>query len=228
MLEHAEGKYDQIIFCGDLVGYNPDPGRVIDWVRSNCATVIRGNHDKVVAGIEGLEWFNEIAQAAAQWTMAHLSEEQLEYLRALPRGPMTLQHCQIWHGSPRDEDEYITNLREAAPCFALFELPLAFFGHTHLQGAFFSKYRRIGIVPQVHREADEAVIELDPDTLFMVNPGSVGQPRDGDPRAAYAILDAEKKHIVLRRTKYPVQLTVEAICRAGLPDMLAQRLLAGL
>ena len=227
VLQHAEGEYEQIICCGDLVGYNPDPGRVIDWVRANCATVIRGNHDKVVAGIDGLEWFNEIAQAAAEWTISNLSPEQLDYLRDLPQGPVTLDHCHIWHGSPRDEDEYITNAREAAPCFSFFELPVAFFGHTHLQGAFFSEHRHIGIVSAVPKRADEAVIELEPDTLFLVNPGSVGQPRDGDPRAAYAIFDPEKNCIALRRTKYPVQRTADAICRAGLPEVLAQRLLAG-
>jgi diadenosine tetraphosphatase ApaH/serine/threonine PP2A family protein phosphatase len=105
---------------------------------------------------------------------------------------------------------------------------LGFFGHTHLQGAFFSKYRRTGSFPQVPRGASETVIELDPDTVFLINPGSVGQPRDGDARAAYAILDSDKQTVTLRRTKYPVQRTVEAICRAGLPDLLAQRLLAGL
>ncbi len=227
VLEHAEGKYDQVICCGDLVGYNPDPARIIDWVRERCTAVIRGNHDKVVAGIDGLEWFNDVAQAAAQWTTAHLSPDHLEYLRSLPQGPVTLDYCQMWHGSPRDEDEYVTNAREAAPCFQLFEMQTAFFGHTHLQGAFFSRYRRTGMFPSVPRDAAEAVIELDPDTLFLVNPGSVGQPRDGDPRAGYAILDSEQNCIFLRRAKYPVQLAAEAICRAGLPDVLAQRLLAG-
>lgn len=228
VLEHAEGEYEQTICCGDLVGYNPDPAHVIDWVRANCATVIRGNHDKVVAGLEGLEWFNDIAQAAVQWTAAQLSEDQIEYLRALPRGPVTLKYCQIWHGSPRDEDEYVTSPREAASCFPLLESALGFFGHTHLQGAFFSKYRRTGSFSAVPKGASEAVIELESDTLFLINPGSVGQPRDGDPRAAYAIFDSEKNYVTLRRTRYPVQRTVEAICRAGLPDVLAQRLLAGL
>jgi diadenosine tetraphosphatase ApaH/serine/threonine PP2A family protein phosphatase len=228
VLQHANGEYEEVICCGDLVGYNPDPGRVVDWVRAHCTTVIRGNHDKVVAGIEGLDWFNEIAQAAAEWTRMNLSQEQIEYLRNLPPGPKTLEHCQIWHGSPRDEDEYVTNTREAAPCFPLFELPLAFFGHTHLQGAFFSRYWNVGTIPAVPRQAEEAVIELDPDTLLLINPGSVGQPRDGDPRAAYAIFDPEKNYVALRRTKYPVEQTVEAICGAGLPEVLAQRLLAGL
>lgn len=227
VLEHAEGKYEQIICCGDLVGYNPDPARVVDWVRESCTAVIRGNHDKVVAGTEGLEWFNDVAQFAAQWTTAHLSREHIDYLRALPSGPVTLKHCQMWHGSPRDEDEYVTNVREAAPCFPFMEMPAAFFGHTHLQGAFFSRYRRTGIFPPVPKDTSEAVIELDPDTLFLVNPGSVGQPRDADPRAAYAILDPERKYIALRRAKYPVQQTADAICKAGLPPVLAQRLLAG-
>ncbi|HLH05418.1 MAG TPA: metallophosphoesterase family protein [Bryobacteraceae bacterium] len=227
VLADAEGKFDQVVCCGDLVGYNPDPARVTDWIRQNTICVVRGNHDKVVAGIDSLEWFNEIAQIAARWTIGQLSDDQLAYLRELPIGPAKLEHFHVWHGSPRDEDEYVTGAREAAPAFEALEHPLAFFGHTHLQGIFVSKHRRLGVIAPVPRNEREIAIELEPDVLYLVNPGSVGQPRDGDPRAAYAIYDAEQKVVYLRRVDYPIQRTASAIVEAGLPEVLAQRLAYG-
>jgi predicted phosphodiesterase len=227
VLADADGKYDQIVCCGDLVGYNPDPGRVLEWTRERAVCVVRGNHDKVVAGIDSLEWFNEVAQIAARWTIAQLSEEQLTYLRELPAGPVKLDQFHIWHGSPRDEDEYVTGAREAGPAFDALELPLGFFGHTHLQGVFFSKHRRMGSAGGVPKTEREIAIELEPDVLYIVNPGSVGQPRDGDSRAAYALYDSEQKLVTLRRVVYPIEKTAEAIMSAGLPDVLAQRLAYG-
>ncbi len=224
----AKQNFDRIICCGDLVGYNPHPAQVLEWTRNHCAVVIRGNHDKVVAGLEDLEWFNEIAQAAAVWTIGRLSNEQIDYLRNLPQGPRTLEHFHICHGSPRDEDEYVATPREAAACFAHFELPLAFFGHTHLQGGFFLRHGRIGRIPQVPKKDAESVITLEPDTVYMVNPGSIGQPRDGDPRAAYALYDSDQKIVTLRRVGYAIDKTAREIRSARLPDMLALRLVQGL
>jgi diadenosine tetraphosphatase ApaH/serine/threonine PP2A family protein phosphatase len=107
-------------------------------------------------------------------------------------------------------------------------LPLAFFGHTHLQGGFFSKYGRIGTIPAVEKRESEAVIALQPDILYMVNPGSVGQPRDGDSRAAYALYDVEQKVVRLRRVSYPIQETADDIRKTGLPAVLAVRLFRGM
>ncbi len=227
VLDDAEGKYEQIICCGDLVGYNPHPARVLEWTREHCSSVIRGNHDKVVAGLEDLEWFNDVAQAAARWTIDKLNDEQLGYLRNLQRGPLTLEHFQICHGSPRDEDEYITTAREASPCFPHFELPLAFFGHTHLQGGFVLRHGRVSSISPVPKTKLETVLELEPDAGYMINPGAVGQPRDGDPRAAYAIYDSDQKLVFMRRVRYPVEKTAEEIKKAGLPDLLALRLFRG-
>ncbi len=228
VLADAKGNFEQIVCCGDLVGYNPQPARVLEWTRANCASVIRGNHDKVVAGIEALEWFNDIAQIAARWTIGKLSEEQLDYLRNLQMGPLRLEYFHLCHGSPRDEDEYVTTTREAGPCFSYFELPLAFFGHTHLQGGFSIRRGRVGTIPSIRKREQEFVLELDPDTAYMVNCGSVGQPRDGDARAAYAIFDSEKRTVSLRRVEYPIEKTAEEIREAGLPDVLAFRLFQGL
>jgi predicted phosphodiesterase len=228
VLADAEGKYDQIICCGDLVGYNPEPGKVLEWTREHSTSVIRGNHDKVVAGLEDLEWFNEVAQSAARWTINQLDSEQTGYLRELPMGPLTLEHFHICHGSPRDEDEYITTAREAAECFPHFELPLAFFGHTHLQGGFFARAGRVGTLPAVRATDSELAWQVEPDTIYMVNPGSVGQPRDGDPRAAYATYDSERQIVSLRRVVYPIAKTADEIKAAGLPDVLAFRLFQGM
>ncbi len=227
VLADARDNFQQIICCGDIVGYNARPIEALEWTRAHCEHVIRGNHDKVVAGIEDIEWFNEIAQAAALWTTEQLSAEQLDYLRGLKKGPSTLEGFHIWHGSPLDEDEYITTAREASHCFPAFELPLAFFGHTHLQGGFFLRRRRIGRIAQTPGNQQDSILALEPDTLYMINPGSVGQPRDGDPRAAYAIFDSEQNTVALRRVGYAIEKTAQEVLAAGLPHALAFRLFEG-
>lgn len=227
VLSDADGQYQQIICCGDIVGYNPDPAQVLEWTRKNCSRVVRGNHDKAVAGIENLEWFNEVAQAAARWTMQVLSQDQLAYLHALEQGPVAVDGFQIWHGSPGDEDEYVTSTSEAAPQFERMQGNIGFFGHTHVQGGFFSKFGNVGVIPQVKRGHREYSLELDPDTVYMVNAGSVGQPRDRDARAAYALYDSERRFVTFRRVPYAVQETAAELRAAGLPDMLGLRLLVG-
>ncbi len=227
VLADCDKRFDRILCCGDLVGYNPHPKQIIEWTRANCDAVIRGNHDKVVAGIDDIDWFNEVAQAAARWTAANLNRDELQYLRELAKGPVRLEEFQLCHGAPQDEDEYVTNPREAAACFAHLELPLTFFGHTHLQGGFFSKYGRVGPIPQVSRRERDSTVVLEHDVVYMINPGAVGQPRDGDPRAAYAIFDSDQRMVTLRRVAYPVQKTADDIRKAGLPDVLAFRLFQG-
>jgi predicted phosphodiesterase len=227
VLADAEGKYEQVVCCGDLVGYNPNPGAVIEWTERSCSAVVRGNHDKVVSGIDSLDWFNDVAKTAARWTMAELTKDQLAFLQALPQGPVTIEGFQIWHGSPDDEDEYLTNSQDAAHAFDRLEQNMGFFGHTHLQGVFFSKHKRYGAVPGVPKDQQELVFQIEPDVQYLINPGSVGQPRDGDPRAAYALFDTSEKLFSLRRVSYSIQATAEAIKNAGLPEVLAQRLFYG-
>jgi predicted phosphodiesterase len=227
VLADAEGDFEQIVCCGDLVGYNPHPTPVVDWTRNHCAHVIRGNHDKAVAGIEDLESFNDIARVAALWTSREMSEVELAYLRDLPHGPVHIDGFELWHGSVRDEDEYITSKAIAAPSFPLMDSPVGFFGHTHLQGGYFRRRGNVGVIPGVRRKEHESVIELEPDSLYMINPGSVGQPRDGDPRAAYGIYDSGARTVTLRRVDYPIRKTAEDILAAGLPPLLAARLELG-
>ena len=228
VLADAKGQFQEIICCGDLVGYNAQPGRVVEWVKANCDLTIRGNHDKVVAGLEDLEWFNEIARTAARWTIGRLSKSQISFLHELREGPARNEYFHIWHGSPSNEDRYVMNSHEAKPVFAHFELPLAFFGHTHLQGGFFSKYGHIAPIHQASRTERGRTIELEPDTLYLINPGAVGQPRDGDPRAAYAIFDSARGLVTFRRAEYNVEKAAAEIEEAGLPDTLGLRLFHGL
>jgi predicted phosphodiesterase len=221
-------EYDQAICCGDLVGYNPNPSEVVEWARNNCKCVIRGNHDKVIAGMEGIQWFNEIAQASVVWSRHQLSAVQLKWLQDLPMGPQHLEHFSIFHGAPFDEDQYILAPEAAAECFTCLDSPLSFFGHTHVQGGFFLRWRNIGRLPGAAAARRDATFEIIPDTVYMVNPGSVGQPRDGDPRAGYAIYDSELRTVTMRRTEYPIRLTYQRIKEAGLPDVLGLRLFRGI
>jgi predicted phosphodiesterase len=227
VLADAEGQYSQVVCCGDLVGYNPHPDQVVEWIQKNCKLIIRGNHDKVVAGLERLDWFNEVARVAARWTIQAMQGPNIEYLKALPTGPCSVPGFQFCHGSPLDEDEYITSNFEAQPCFDSLEVPLLFFGHSHLQGGYYFRRNKVHTLPPVKKQDHERIIELEVDTQYMLNPGSVGQPRDGDPRAAYALYDTTSKVVTLRRITYPILKTIADIRAAGLPDVLGSRLTFG-
>lgn len=227
VLADSAGQYDQILCCGDLVGYNPNPAEVVDWARTNCQVVIRGNHDKAVASLEGLEWFNEIAQASALWSRQQLSAEQIEWLQNLPTGPVESGTCTLFHGAPFDEDFYVLSPDDAIDCFGHLETQVSFFGHTHVQGGFYLRRRLAGQLDGVFHTESEYTIEIEPDSVFMINPGSVGQPRDGDPRAAYALFEPLLRTVTLRRAEYPIHETYTKIQDAGLPEALGLRLFRG-
>ncbi len=226
VLHDATGDYDQVICCGDLVGYGADPNRVTEWIRSHAQAVVRGNHDKACSGLEDPGWFNASARLAAEWTAARLTTENLHYLRALPRGPLQVADFQIFHGSPTDEDEYLIFARAADVVPHLTTL-VSFFGHTHWQGGFAfygGSTRRLARVPDY---ATRTPVALEPNVFYLINPGSVGQPRDQDPRAAYAIYDDANRTVEFRRTSYRIRIAQAKILRAGLPSALAERLAEG-
>lgn len=227
VMRDTAGEYDQILCCGDLVGYGADPNRVVEWAHANCAAVVRGNHDKACTGLEDLEWFNPVAREAAIWTMGALTKENADYTRALVHGPLDVDGFQLVHGSPSDEDEYILAPGEAEMAFAYMEKRLEFFGHTHVQGGFIWNHARVEILPRVASRERSLKLEIDPDCGYMINPGSVGQPRDGDPRAACAIYDPEAGLVIYRRTEYDIAAAQKKIREAGLPAILADRLAAG-
>jgi predicted phosphodiesterase len=227
VLAQSGGGYDRALCCGDLVGYGADPNPVCDWVRQNCAVVVRGNHDRASTGQDDLEWFNPVARNAAMWTLQALTPENAGYILGLPRGPLTVEDFQLFHGSPCDEDEYVIAAGEANQAFSYLETRIAFFGHTHVQGGFIWNQSRVETILRTPAYSDSQSLPIDPECAYMINPGSTGQPRDGDPRAAYAIYDTEAKEVTYRRVVYDVAAAQRKIHAAGLPSILAERLSAG-
>ena len=221
VLNDASGKYDAILNCGDLVGYGPDPAPVVAFCRESCRAVVRGNHDKAVGGHADIEWFNPVARAAVQWSQATLSEEDLAYIAALPKGPLPYEHFTLVHGAPQDEDEYVMSIDEARLAAAGAPSGLVFLGHTHLQGGYY--VHRNGTRPIQGRE-----LLVEETATYLINPGSVGQPRDGDPRAAYAIFEPEESLVRFVRVEYDVSAVYAKIKGAGLPEVLGLRLFHGI
>lgn len=227
VLADATGRYDEVLCLGDLVGYGADPNPVVEWARNNVTAIVRGNHDKVAAGSEGLEWFNQVAQKGALWTRDELSEANLEYIRSLPEGPIEVDEFQIVHGTPLDEDAYLVGPNDAAQLSGYLDTPVTFFGHTHLQGGFQLHRNGMRQIDPLLLEESGADLELAADMYHLINPGSVGQPRDHDPRAAYAIYTPSERLLTYRRAEYDVIAAQQKILDAGLPEMLAERLAFG-
>jgi predicted phosphodiesterase len=226
VLKRAGSLYDRIVCCGDLVGYGADPDAVVEWVRANVSSVVRGNHDKACAGLEDLEWFNPVARLSALWTQAATQPENIQFLRDLAQGPERVNGFQILHGSPLDEDEYVVSEQDVAQVAPYLDCNISFFGHTHLQGAFLC--HRNGVKRLITATASgQEILELENDVNYLINPGSVGQPRDGDRRAAYAIYDTSARQVSLCRAEYDVASAQKKILDAGLPELLALRLSSG-
>ena len=227
VVRDAAGSYDQAVCCGDLVGYGGDPNPVVDWVRANCRHVVRGNHDRACTGQDDLEWFNPVARQAALWTARDLSPESIAYIVSLPRGPLFLDNFELIHGSPFDEDEYLLAPEEAGQAFGYLERRVAFFGHTHVQGGFIWNHSRVETLARPTANGDNYEIAIDPECAYLLNPGSVGQPRDGDPRASFVIFDSQTGQVTYRRTPYDIEGAQKKIRDAGLAPILADRLLVG-
>ncbi|HUP04868.1 MAG TPA: metallophosphoesterase family protein [Bryobacteraceae bacterium] len=223
----ARGAYDQALCCGDLVGYCGDPNAVVEWVRAHCALTIRGNHDRACAGIEELEWFNPVARAAAQWTALTLTPGNREFLRGLPKGPAKRDGFELAHGSTSDEDEYVLTPDEAFDAFSYIESRLVFFGHTHVQGGYVWNRDRVETIAGPSGRDNRMDMRMEAECAYLVNPGSVGQPRDGDPRTAFAIYNSDSGVLTYRRAAYDVEGAQRKILAAGLPEILAGRLAVG-
>ena len=219
--------YSKTLVLGDLVGYGADPNAVVERVRALApAAIVRGNHDKVACGLEQADGFNTVAKSAARWTLDVLTPEYRQWLAALPEGPIDVDDTvQICHGSPFDEDAYIFDELDAVRALKVATRPLCLFGHTHYPMTFELSAETFDSVGPA--TAGEAQLELKPGSKYLVNPGSVGQPRDGDPRAAYAIVDTTHRLVELIRLRYSVEDAQSKVIRAGLPEVLAQRLAIG-
>lgn len=223
VLAHAEGRYDEILCLGDLVGYGPDPDFVVDWARANVRAIVRGNHDRVVSQGASLDSYRTEARDGVLWTRQALSATNLDYLSNMPQGPAAFDGVTLIHGSPLDEDTYLVRPADVAPLLPYLETSLTFFGHTHVQGGFM-------VAPEGATMIDPTcALEIRPELgfFYLVNPGSVGQPRDGNWRAAYALYSPESRRIEFARVHYNPGPTAEKIVLAGMPAVLAARLLMG-
>jgi predicted phosphodiesterase len=227
-LEAAKGRWDKVLCLGDVVGYGPDPNEVIDKVRELGATTIRGNHDKAGSGIANADDFNPVARNVALWTRNQLRPENRAWLEELPIGPATVDGFSLVHGAHRDEDEYVFAAAQALDGLLDAPSPITFFGHTHLQGGFTLRDNKVGVLHFKPGDgAPFSTLTIEPGTTYLLNPGSVGQPRDGDPRAAFAIADLSNNSVEFWRVPYDIEAVQKRMAAAGLPEPLINRLLFG-
>jgi predicted phosphodiesterase len=219
--------YDSVLCCGDIVGYGPSPIEAIDGIRSLNAITIRGNHDRVAAGLDEATQFNPHARHAVYWTRAVLPDSYREYLAKLPVGPLDITNeAQLVHGALSHEDDYIFTEADADENFLLATKPLTFFGHSHFPVVFANG--KGNSVQATSYEFDEFIaVKCEAGRRLLVNPGSVGQPRDGDARASFAIWDADRSRIEFYRVEYNIKLTQEKMRAADLSTYLIERLAHG-
>ncbi len=217
---------DALLCLGDLVGYNADPEACVEAVLGRAAAAVRGNHDKAVAGLMGLDWFNPVAAEAARWTRRAVAAGTLERLAGLPAGPLeTAGGVLLCHGSPSDEDEYLSSGAAVTEAFRTLErshpgVRFCLHGHTHVPSAAECRAGRI-------RRLDPSEVVLEASARYLLNPGSVGQPRDGNARASFGILDLSRGTWRVVRVPYDVEGARARIAAARLPAELAERLIAG-
>ncbi len=217
-------KVDRVFFLGDAVGYNADPDYCLERVKALASFSVRGNHDKTVSDPANLDWFNEVAREALVWTRRQLDARGLELLAELPRGPLPAgERWLLCHGTPADEDDYLTQARDAEKAFRFLQanfpqVEVAFFGHTHVPVIVAEKGRAL---PPPER------FELRAGVRYLINPGSVGQPRDRVPLASFGVLDEGEGVYEHYRVPYPIEKTQGKILAAGLPRALADRLAGG-
>jgi diadenosine tetraphosphatase ApaH/serine/threonine PP2A family protein phosphatase len=216
--------YDAVVCLGDLVGYGANPHEVIqELLALEPVATVRGNHDKVCAGLEPPTFFNDVAKASVEWTRAILGADDVRLLSDLPKGPLAFETFEICHGSPIDEDTYLFDGHDALRATSAMTTPLCLFGHTHVPTVLSDVSDRLVAKGQAH----DRTLAVPQDGHTLVNVGAVGQPRDGDPRAAYGIFDPGDSTLRMRRVTYDVKGAQRAILNAGLPAFLAIRLERG-
>ncbi len=218
---------DRIVILGDIVGYGAEPNAVIDRVRAlEPFRIIRGNHDKVASGLEMPDSFNPAALQSAAWTFDKLTADNRAWLYAIPPGPAEIDETiEICHGSPEDEDEYLFSAADAGRVFPSVTRPVCFFGHTHVAVCYSTcaNFKEVEL-REPDQDGTSTVIGIKPRRHYLITPGAVGQPRDGDPRAAFGYFDTSTQSVELRRVPYDVASAQQRIRAAGLPDVLARRL----
>lgn len=228
MLDFVKNKrLDKFLFLGDIVGYGANPNEVIEEIRKiPSISLIRGNHDKAVVGLANLDYFNPVAAVAVLWTSRNLKPENLQFLRNLNQGPLRInEEITICHGAPWDEDYYMFNKFDALEAFSLFETKICFFGHTHFPAIHILEN---GDVKTLYPSKFSFRLKIEDDFRYLINPGSIGQPRDGNPHSSFIIYDSKKKIITIHRIPYDISKAQSKIIEAGLPHMLANRLSSGI
>jgi predicted phosphodiesterase len=229
----AAPAHDVVVNLGDIVGYGASPNEVIERSRGLGKFFVRGNHDKAVCGLIDIKDFNPVAALASSWTRAQLTEENLEWLRSLPQGPVRIEELtdtQFVHGSPIHEDEYVVNVGDAMAPLMVSPITVTFFGHTHLQGSFTLNDDHVESAHPAYRtvgKIESSEFPLKKNLRYLINPGSVGQPRDGDWRAGFAVFDSDARIVAFYRVPYNLRIAQDRILAADLPPRLATRLAAG-
>lgn len=227
----APERIDRTLCLGDVVGYGAEPGACLARLEACGAVLVGGNHDLACVGKFDLGWFNEAARAAVLWTRDQLSFTELDALRRLPL-TATVEPCTLVHGTLRHPErfEYLVEAGQAIDTLAACRTLMCLVGHTHLP--FLLEYdrrqRRIARLLTRAAELAEMPFTDDADAMrYLINPGSVGQPRDGDPRASCAVIDTDRREVSIRRVPYDVASAQRKIRQAGLPAFLADRLAVG-
>jgi len=222
VLADCRAQVDAVLCLGDLVGYGADPAACVELLDECAPTLVAGNHDCAVTGRLDLEWFNPVARAAAEWTTERLDEAQSGYLAALPLRA-SVAEATLVHASPArpGEWEYLTTAEDGVAAFEAFETQLCFVGHSHQPG-----HWSIGSSGPAWRPG-AGDIAFENGRRYIVNVGSVGQPRDRDSRACYAVWDRATRRVTFRRVTYDVGEARRKIVAAGLPRFLADRLRNG-
>jgi predicted phosphodiesterase len=214
-------RIDEYLCLGDVIGYGADPKRCLELVRSlKPSVLIAGNHEWGVAGLKGLDYFNDLAREAVIWTKGVLDQKETDSLKSFPltgeKGALTLVHGTL--DSPADFN-YIFNGHDACQTARLMKTPLCVVGHSHVAGIFCFHGNEIRYSPKA--------VKIDRDKRYVVNAGSVGQPRDLDPRASCAVYDDEEATIEIKRMEYDIKAAQGKILQSGLPERLALRLAEG-
>ena len=223
-----QASYDAVFCCGDLVGYGPNPVEAIDAVRDLNAVVVRGNHDRVTGNQDEAAEFNPHARRAVFWTRSVLPESYRQYLAELPVGPLQVQpDAQLVHGAITHEDDYVFTSADASENLRLAGTRLTFFGHSHFPAVFAADPAGKSATPPTYEFDEFTAVRCDGDQRFLVNPGSVGQPRDGDPRASFVIWDRDRGRLEFYRVEYPVATTQSKMWDVRLPTYLIERLAVG-
>jgi predicted phosphodiesterase len=229
-LAAAKGRWESVVCLGDVVGYGPDPNEVTSKIRELGAQTIRGNHDKAAAELMPTDDFNPVAKAAVDWTRSQLSPDNMKWLAELPHGPLETGGLVLVHGALQDEDEYVFTPAQALEGLLDSAAGITFFGHTHHQGGFSytSASNNLEILNLRPRSSESfAALRIETGTRYLLNPGSIGQPRDGDPRAGFAIVDLEHDVVEFWRVRYDIAAVQSRMRAAHLPEALAQRLSLG-